>query len=87
MIKIKQRYKNCEQINFHAIDRESVQESVVEDFNKVIRMNANAFADSNRSYPCQVQLSDFVNTEIESLLRDGIIRKSFSVYNSPVLVV
>lgn len=40
-----------------------------------------------RSYPYPVTMSDFVNSEIESLLRDGIIRKSFSAYNSPVLVV
>lgn len=32
-------------------------------------------------------MADFVNSEIQSLFADGIIRKSFSPYNSPVLVV
>lgn len=41
----------------------------------------------SKSYPYPVRMADFVNSEIESLLRDGIIRKSFSPYNSPVLVV
>lgn len=41
----------------------------------------------SRPYPYPVSMADFVNNEVESLLRDGIIRKSFSPYNSPVLVV
>lgn len=32
----------------------------------------------SKSYPYPVQMSDFVNKEIEALLKDGIIRKSFS---------
>lgn len=32
-------------------------------------------------------ISTFVNSEIESLLKDGIIQRSFFVYNSPVHVV
>lgn len=41
----------------------------------------------SRPYPYPVSMADFVNNEVESLLRDGIIRKSYSPYNSPVLVV
>lgn len=41
----------------------------------------------SRSYPYPVTMAEFVNSEIQALLRDGIIRKSFSAYNSPVLVV
>lgn len=40
----------------------------------------------SKTYPYPVQMSDFVNNEIKSLLIDGIIRKSFSPYNAPVLV-
>lgn len=40
-----------------------------------------------RSYPYPVSMADFVNGEIESLLKDNIIRKSSSPYNSPVHVV
>lgn len=102
--------KTNEQINFHAVDKDLVPPQVIEEFNRVIRGNANAFADPNRalpyntsveasiqtkteepiysrSYPYPVTMSDFVNGEVEALLRDGIIRKSFSGYNSPVLVV
>lgn len=41
----------------------------------------------SRSYPYPISVGDFVNREIESLLKDGIIRKSSSPYNSPVHVV
>lgn len=40
-----------------------------------------------RSYPYPVSMANFVNGEIESLLRDGIIQKSSSPYNSPIHVV
>lgn len=40
-----------------------------------------------RSYPYPASMADFVNGEIDSLLRDGIIRKSSSPYNSPIHVV
>lgn len=41
----------------------------------------------SRSYPYPISVGNFVNNEIESLLKDGIIRKSYSPYNSPVHVV
>lgn len=40
-----------------------------------------------KPYPYPVSMAEFVNREIELLLRDGIIRKSYSPYNSPALVV
>lgn len=40
-----------------------------------------------KPYPYPVNMADFVNEEIAHLLRDGIIRKSHSPYNSPAIVV
>lgn len=40
-----------------------------------------------RSYPYPVSAAGFINKEIEILLKEGIIRKSNSAYNSPVHVV
>ena len=41
----------------------------------------------SRSYPYPISATKFINTEIENLLKDGIIRKSSSPYNSPIHVV
>uniref|UniRef100_W8C8G1 RNA-directed DNA polymerase n=1 Tax=Ceratitis capitata TaxID=7213 RepID=W8C8G1_CERCA len=41
----------------------------------------------SKSYPYPISAAKFINKEIESLLKDGIIRKSYSPYNSPVHVV
>lgn len=41
----------------------------------------------SRSYPYPISATEFINNEIQSLLKDGIIRKSSSPYNSPVHVV
>lgn len=41
----------------------------------------------SRSYPYPISATQFINTEIENLLKDGIIRKSSSPYNSPIHVV
>lgn len=41
----------------------------------------------SRSYPYPMSASEFINKEIKDLLRDGIIRKSCSPYNSPIHVV
>lgn len=40
-----------------------------------------------KQYPYPMSDHDFVNSEIERLLENGIIRKSFSPYNSPIWVV
>lgn len=40
-----------------------------------------------RSYPYPISATEFINNEIQSLLRDGIIQKSCSPYNSPIHVV
>lgn len=41
----------------------------------------------SRNYPYPISVAPFVNNEIKSLLKDGIIRESCSPYNSPVHVV
>lgn len=41
----------------------------------------------SRNYPYPMSVSGFVNKEISDLLRDGIIQKSYSSYNSPIHVV
>lgn len=41
----------------------------------------------SKSYPYPFGVTDFVNSEISHLLRDGIIRPSRSPYNSPIWVV
>lgn len=41
----------------------------------------------SKSYPYPMAASEFVNSEIHNLLRDGIIRPSRSPYNSPIWVV
>lgn len=41
----------------------------------------------SKSYPYPMSATEFINSEIKSLLKDGIIRKSSSPYNSPVHVV
>ena len=41
----------------------------------------------SRSYPYPMSAAEFINAEIESLLRDNIIRKSSSQFNAPVHVV
>jgi ribonuclease HI len=41
----------------------------------------------SKLYPYPMGVSDFVNTETDSLLKDGIIRPSRSPYNNPVWVV
>lgn len=41
----------------------------------------------SRSYPYQMTATKFVNSEVETMLRDGIIRKSSSPYNNPIWVV
>jgi len=38
-------------------------------------------------YPYALSASDFVNSEVNRMLKEGIIRPSKSPYNSPVLVV
>lgn len=40
-----------------------------------------------KSYPYPISATEFINSEIQSLLNDGIIQKSCSPYNSPVHVV
>lgn len=40
-----------------------------------------------RQFPYPMSCNDFVNSEIEKLLKDGIIRPSHSPYNSPIWVV
>lgn len=40
-----------------------------------------------KQYPYPISNHDFVNSEIEKLLANGIIQKSFSPYNSPIWVV
>ncbi|GBP02397.1 Retrovirus-related Pol polyprotein from transposon gypsy [Eumeta japonica] len=40
-----------------------------------------------KQYPGNMNDMEFVNNEIEKLLKDGIIRKSYSPYNSPMLTV
>lgn len=37
-----------------------------------------------KSYPYTISATEFINKEIESLLKDGIIQRSWSSYNSPV---
>lgn len=39
-----------------------------------------------RQYPYPIIYRDFVNEEVERLLQEGIIRKSFSPYNSPIWI-
>ncbi|KAH8241145.1 hypothetical protein KR038_006285, partial [Drosophila bunnanda] len=41
----------------------------------------------SKLYPYPMGVSDFVNTETQAMLRDGIIRPSRSPYNNPVWVV
>ena len=41
----------------------------------------------SKSYPYPMSATDFINSEIASLLKDGIIRPSDSPYNSPIHVV
>jgi len=40
----------------------------------------------SKHYPYAVSASDFVNSEVNRMLKEGIIRPSKSPYNSPVLV-
>lgn len=40
-----------------------------------------------KQYPYPMSDQDFVNNEIEKLLQNGVIRKSFSPYNSPIWTV
>jgi len=40
-----------------------------------------------KQYPYALSASDFVNSEVNRMLKEGIIRPSKSPYNSPVLVV
>jgi len=41
----------------------------------------------SKQYPYALSASDFVNSEVNRMLKEGIIRPSKSPYNSPVLVV
>lgn len=41
----------------------------------------------SKSYPYPISATEFINNEIKSLLKDGIIQRSSSPYNSPVHVV
>ena len=40
-----------------------------------------------KQYPCNMNDTELVNKEIEKLLNDGIIQRSCSTYNSPMLAV
>lgn len=40
-----------------------------------------------KSYPYPISATDFIQNEIQALLRDGVIQRSCSPYNSPVHVV
>jgi len=41
----------------------------------------------SKQYPYALSASDFVNSEVSRMMKEGIIRPSKSPYNSPVLVV
>lgn len=41
----------------------------------------------SKLYPYPLGVADFVDSEIKCLLKDGIIRKSWSPYNNPIWVV
>lgn len=40
-----------------------------------------------KTYPYPISATEFINNEISCLLKDGIIQKSYSPYNSPIHVV
>lgn len=40
-----------------------------------------------KQYPYPMSSADFVNKEVEKLLKDGIIRRSWSPYNAPIWIV
>jgi len=42
---------------------------------------------SAKLYPYPMGVADFVNKEIQDLLKNGIIQKSASPYNNPIWVV
>lgn len=104
------REQHSQDINLLTLDLQTVPEQVRKEFEHMLTINVNAFADPDRSlpyntsveaklftksedpiysrsYPYPASVAEFVNSEIESLLREGIIQKSSSAYNSPIHVV
>jgi len=94
-------FHTCADVNFTDIDFSDAPASVRSTFLKMLRTRKKAFASPKDSLPYNTPMvatirtvgpyplgvADFVNKEIQDLLKNGIIQKSASPYNNPIWVV